>query len=252
MVKYSLCMTHRNNSKTVEASLDSVLVQIDGSFEVVVVDAESTDGSLEKLRRYSDEGKIKLIVRKCSRGRGRQLAFEGSSGKYIIANVDLDEIYRASLNDMLKFYHTNCEGMVVLNVFDSARNLRGFQNVTVAPADAVREIGGWHDLQYGEDWEFWARAAKAGRYGWTVFPLVDSLNYHTERKTNLNKLRLRFTIYREAARCGRPILREEVNTNTSQRLFVVLASVIAPFYESYRDPFYKVFKCYDEAYRIGS
>jgi glycosyltransferase involved in cell wall biosynthesis len=142
MVKYSLCMTHRNNSKTVEASLDSVLVQIDGSFEVVVVDAESTDGSLEKLRRYSDEGKIKLIVRKCSRGRGRQLAFEGSSGKYIIANVDLDEVYRANLNDMLKFYHANCEGMVVLNVLDSARNLRGFQNVTVAPADAVPRVRG--------------------------------------------------------------------------------------------------------------
>jgi len=252
MVKYSLCMTHKNNSKTVEASLNSILVQIDGSFEVVVVDAESTDGSLEKLRRYSDEGKIKLIVRKCSRGKGRQIAFERSSGEYIIANMDLDEIYRASLMDMLKFYHSKCEGLVVLNVYDSARNLLGFQNVTVARADIAREIGGWHDLQYGEDWEFWARAANAGRYGWAVFPLVDNLNYHEERSTNLNRLRLRFTRYREAVRCGRPVLHEGENRSTSQRLFVLIASVLAPLYESYRDPFNKDFNCYDGAYRIDS
>src|SRR3989442_5116656 len=124
MVKYSVCMTHKNNSKTLEASLNSILGQIDGSFEVVVVDAESNDGSLEKLRRYSDEGRIKLIVNKCSRGRGRQIALENSSGEYVISNMDLDEIYRASLKDLLRFYHEKCEDLVVLSVYDAARYLR--------------------------------------------------------------------------------------------------------------------------------
>jgi glycosyltransferase involved in cell wall biosynthesis len=251
MVKYSVCLTHKNNLNTVDASLTSILAQIDENFEVVVVDAESTDGSLERLRRYQEEGRIKLIVRKCSRGIGRQVAFEGSSGEYIIANMDLDEIYRIGLRNLLKFYHSKCEGLAVLSVYDAARNLRGFQNVTVVRAETAREIGGWHDLQYGEDWEFWARAAKVKRYGWVVFPLVDKLNYHEERSTNLNKMRLRFMRYREAARCGRPVLREEEYKSISQRFFALLASVQAPFYETYRDPFNKVFDCYDESYRIG-
>jgi glycosyltransferase involved in cell wall biosynthesis len=242
-------MTHKNNSKTLEASLNSILGQIDGSFEVVVVDAESNDGSLEKLRRYSDEGRIKLIVNKCSRGRGRQIALENSSGEYVISNMDLDEIYRASLKDLLRFYHAKCEDLVVLSVYDAARYLRAFQNVTIAPASTAREIGGWHDLQYGEDWEFWARAAKVGRFAWTVFPLVDSLNYHEERSTNLNRLRLRIVQYREALRCGRQLFPEDERRSLNQKLFLLLASGLVPFYENYRDPFNKVFNCYDATYR---
>ncbi|MEM2087155.1 MAG: glycosyltransferase [Thermoproteota archaeon] len=61
--KYSVCITCRNEAKTIRASLDSILNQIDDRFEVIVVDSKSTDGTLEILKEYVEHGKIKLIVK---------------------------------------------------------------------------------------------------------------------------------------------------------------------------------------------
>lgn len=250
MPKYSICMTHRNNTNTIEPSLNSILAQTDEDFEVIVVDAKSTDGSLKKLRRYSEEGKIKLIVNKCSRGKGRQLAFEASSGQYIIANMDLDEIYRPRLRELLRLYHAKCEGSVLLAVYDATKELRGIQNVTIAPSTVAKEIGGWHDLQYSEDWEFWARAAKANKYAWAVLPLVESINLHEERSSIVNKVRFRIIRYREAMRCGRPVFNVNEVRTPKQRIFLLLVASILPFYESYQDPYNRVFDSYGKSYRI--
>jgi len=45
--------------------------------------------SSEFYQDYAQKGDIKLIVEKCSRGKGRQIAFKNSTGKYIIANLDI-------------------------------------------------------------------------------------------------------------------------------------------------------------------
>lgn len=250
MVTYSLCLTHRNNVETLEASLTSILNQVDSNFEIIVVDSLSSDGSLDILKRLSLEGRIKLIVKKCSRGKGRQIAFENSTGKYVISNLDLDEIYQPRVKQLLEIYHNQCEGSVLLSVYDDTKNHRGFQNVTITPSKFANELGGWHDLQYGEDWEFWARAAKVHAYHWHVFPLIQSFNLHEERLGNLNKFRLRVIRYREAKRCGRPIFRGDEKRTTKQRLFEFFVSFTLPFYQNYRDSFNGTFDCYDETYRI--
>lgn len=41
--KYSICITQRNNLETMRASLESILGQINQSYEVVVVDGESSE-----------------------------------------------------------------------------------------------------------------------------------------------------------------------------------------------------------------
>jgi glycosyltransferase involved in cell wall biosynthesis len=250
IVKYSICITHKNNAGTLEASLDSVLSQIDEDFEVIVVDAQSTDGSLEKLKGYSERGKIKLIVAECSRGKGREIALENSTGEYVISNIDMDEVYRPRLGELLVFYHVKCEGRVLLAVHDAARDMVGFQNVTITSRTTAIALGGWHDLQYGEDWEFWARAAKKGEFSWTAFPLITTVNYHVERMTGPTMARYRFVRYRDSIRAGRRVFSPDEEVTLSQRAFYLLARCAAPFYSSYADPFYRTFKCYDRRYLV--
>jgi GT2 family glycosyltransferase len=88
------------------------------------------------------------------RGAGRQLAFLVSRGKYILSNVDLDDVYGPCPRDALKFYHENSEGYL----------LRLLGCCTIAPRDLIVELGGWRDLKYSEDFDLWARAAKLGKY----------------------------------------------------------------------------------------
>ena len=145
-------MTTRNDFPTVKASMDALLANTNRSdTEIVVVDAESTDGQLPVLRGYAESGVIKLIVKKCNRGEGRQIAFKESSGDYVIAGVDTDDTIGPGLQDLLALYHKEYEGSVLKAV-----------GVTIAPRDVIESLGGWKPLFGGEDFDFWKRAEERG------------------------------------------------------------------------------------------
>jgi len=152
---HSICITHYNNAATVRESLESILAQIDDRFEVIVVDNYSNDGSREVLQGYASSQRIKLIERHCSRGRGRQIAFEESSGDYIISGVDLDDIFRPIFLRLAEAYHTFFEGKCL---FMSGKH----EAITVVPRTLVERVGGWRDVPAGEDIDLWARIAKEG------------------------------------------------------------------------------------------
>jgi hypothetical protein len=69
-VECSVGITNYNGFGTIERPLGSLLFQVDESFEIVVVDSMSVDGSFEFFERPG----VRLIREKCSRGRGRQIA----------------------------------------------------------------------------------------------------------------------------------------------------------------------------------
>jgi glycosyltransferase involved in cell wall biosynthesis len=119
--------------------------------EIVVVDAESTDGQVAVLQGYASSGLIKLIVRKCNRGEGRQIAFTESSGDYVIAGIDTDDVVGPELQRLLTLYHTEYEGSVLKAV-----------GVTIAPRYVVESLGGWKPLARAEDFDFWRRAEDRG------------------------------------------------------------------------------------------
>ncbi len=223
-----------NNAATVRQSLDSILNQIDERFEVIVVDSLSTDGSREILNEYAKAGKIKLIEKKCSRGRGRQIAFENSSGAYVIANLDMDDVFSPKLKDFVEMYHAKCEG----NLLRGAKNTdinQWSQNVTMAPRTLLSEIGGWPDLQLYEDWYLWARAAKVNRYLWTVFSLAINETNHPERNTSSGKFKFRYLRYRESMRIGRTIsFSKGEKVSMAQRIAKLLAGISLHFYKSYK------------------
>jgi glycosyltransferase involved in cell wall biosynthesis len=152
----SICITHYNNAPTVRESLESILGQIDDRFEVVVVDNFSNDGSREMLQEYAEGRRIRLVERHCSRGKGRQIAFELSSGDYIISGVDLDDVFRPVFLRLLEAYHRFFEGQCL---FMSGKH----EAITIAPRTLVERVGGWRDVPAGEDIDLWARMAKEGK-----------------------------------------------------------------------------------------
>jgi glycosyltransferase involved in cell wall biosynthesis len=148
---YSICATNYNTEDSVKQALESIITQIDERFEIIVVDNCSEDASLDILREYSDK-RIKLIVRKCSRGLGRQIAIENSTGKYIITSIDMDDVLKPNLSKLLQIYHEFFEGYMLLT--DDA--------ITMAPRVLIDAIGGFRDLNYHEERELWIRAAQLG------------------------------------------------------------------------------------------
>jgi glycosyltransferase involved in cell wall biosynthesis len=244
IAKYSICITNHNSRGTLRDSLDSILNQIGASFEVVLVDNCSDDGSDEILREYQKKGSIRLISKKCSRGQGRQIALMNSLGEYVVSHIDMDDIFRPVLLGLIEFYHARCEGKVMVAISSQGD---WSQNITVAPRDLLLKIGGWRDLQYAEDWDVWSRAAALSKYAWTVFPVSDRHISRSSHAGSLGILRYRLGRYRDEMRLGREVFERGERTSLAQRAAKSLARLSLPFYPSFRNGFNRNFSSSDPA-----
>jgi succinoglycan biosynthesis protein ExoA len=86
-IEISVVMPVRNEAAGIEEALDSVLAQeLDASFEVVVADGRSTDGTAEILARRADaDGRIR-VVDNPGRGipQGLNAALAAARGRYLV------------------------------------------------------------------------------------------------------------------------------------------------------------------------
>lgn len=248
-MKYSICITHYNNIQTLEESLGSILNQIDQNFEVVVVDNMSNDGSQDVLKKYANDRKITLVQKKCLRGVGRQIAFETSSGDYIISNLDMDDMFYPALSKLLSLYHERCEGNLLLAC--TTPDAEGWgSNVTIGPRDLISKLGGWRDLQYYEDWDLWSRAAQTGKYMWTNFSLVKSVNNHRERRDSIGRLRYRYARYFAMTRLGKRIFSEDEKISPAQRAVLLLSRIGATLRPLSVESFNRDFNNFDQKYEL--
>jgi len=246
---YSICITQFNNARTVAASLESVFSQIDDRFEVVVVDNFSGDGSRKILEDYSKSGRINTLVeRHCSRGLGWQTALENSKGRYVVVDLDMDDLFKPDLGSLLRFYHSKCEGYVLAAVADLESTWS--KNVTVGPRDLIMELGGWPDLQFYEHSNLWGRAALRDLYRWTNFSLVANVGEHEDRKSKLGSFKFRYARYRDLLRQGRISMVKGETKGVSGRSALLLARLTAPFYRSYIKTTNVNFRPRDQAYFV--
>ncbi len=186
-MKYSICSTVYNNAPRLRASLDSILRYINPKeFEIVVVDSKSTDGTLEILQEYAHKfPNFKIIVKKCTRGRGRQIAFENSSGEYIIP-VDLDTIYLPQWWELIKAYEKwEGRGKYALQAIYSG----------IYPRHLLEKVGGWKDLQYAEDFDLWWRLIEIDAFKW--YPLITGENWEEKEPEKRQAKNIFKLIYRK-------------------------------------------------------
>lgn len=224
---YSICMLSSNDGETVKASLDSVLELSDHrKVEVVVVDNLSRDKSREILHGYRDAGSIVLIEQSCSRGKGRELAFEASKGDYVLSHMDCDDVFDAKgLDALIDTYHSKCEGMLLMT---QKKGSDEASNITMAPRRLLVDLGGWRDLNWGEDWDLWARAGGRGKYTFVPYPLDKPP--HTSIKVRYGvysrprgSFGMRRRKYTDAIRTGRRMFKPGERISIAQRLVYYLA-----------------------------
>ncbi len=81
----SICITTLNEEDSVGRLLDSLLAQTKKPDQIIVVDGGSDDKTVEIIRHYQKKNdRIKLLVEKCSRARGRNLGVEIAKGEIIL------------------------------------------------------------------------------------------------------------------------------------------------------------------------
>lgn len=81
----SLCITVLNEENTIASLLDSVISQTVKPEEIIIVDGDSSDNTLEIIKHYQKKYKfIKLLKEKCNRARGRNVAIDLAKNKLIV------------------------------------------------------------------------------------------------------------------------------------------------------------------------
>ena len=84
----SICITTFNEEKSISKLLDSLLSQTLKASEIIIVDGGSQDKTIEILRHYQKkDNRIKLILEKCSRAKGRNIGIDVAKND-IIAVTD--------------------------------------------------------------------------------------------------------------------------------------------------------------------
>ena len=233
-------MLSSNDGGTVQASIDSVLqLSKYRDIEVVVTDNLSKDGSQDILRRFVDKGLIKVVEERCSRGKGRELGFQASTGDYILSHMDCDDTFDAEgLDALIELYHSKCEGMMLMT---QKKGSDEASNITMAPRELLTKIGGWRDLNWGEDWDLWARAGGIGKYVFVPYPTgrpphrTVMVRYGIYRGAK-SSFAMRSRKYTEAIRTGRRMFKPGEHISIPQRLVYYLARVSVSLRRNYLAP----------------
>ncbi len=160
----SVCTTNYNCSHALQDHLQSVYENLSGvEFEYIVVDNYSKDRSLEILREWADSHPNMIVLQKrCTMGEGRQLAFQQSTGSYIIV-IDTDVIYSPLLRRFIDRYLEMFPEISVQALYCG-----------VFPRVQWTGVGGRRSLNTNEDFDMWVRLAKRDWIRW--YPVAVGTN----------------------------------------------------------------------------
>ena len=186
--KVSVIIPAFNSAPFIAETIQSVLAQTYGNFEIIVVDDGSTDTTLDVLNEFGDQI---TVLTKANGGpaSARNLAIRNASGKYI-AFLDADDLWTPEkLAEQVAFLEAHPEvGLTYAEalMFDEVggeKQIRGkigftgetsfchlllgdhIPNSTVLMRRNCVDTIGWlnerRDLIAVEDYEYWLRLAKA-------------------------------------------------------------------------------------------
>jgi glycosyltransferase involved in cell wall biosynthesis len=156
-------MTVRNNISTLAESLGTILPLRPDGGELVVVDAESTDGTKELLdataRTFPE---LTVISRRCNRGIGRNLAVRSSTGAIVLTQVDGDNRYAPGVLVALARRLAGRPGTGLIFTVGAADHDPSSTRFYAWHRDAFERAGGYPDTQEREDPPLLLSAFRAG------------------------------------------------------------------------------------------
>lgn len=210
----SVIMPSYNSKKYIKKAIDSVLEQTYSNFELIIVDGNSTDGTLDILDEYKKQDRRIKVIQDEGRGIGAalQLGCQIASGKFI-ARMDSDDIaINTRFEKQLKIFHSIpnlilvASPVIYINEDDSIvgysfpyTNKRIIQEkvyliahpTVMMKKNAYVKAGGYQPLLRAEDYFLWNRMRLMGEFYIFKEPLIkyrllqDSLSHTLD--DNFNK-----------------------------------------------------------------
>lgn len=173
MNKYTIAICNYNMADTLEESLRSILDQIDERFEVLVVDDDSSDGSIQILKELKKEYNILeyFIENNENIGEARKSANEKANGEYILTQLDADDKYFDNvILDFIEIFH-QIERQVDFDFYLSGGG------INMAKKDLLLEVP-YRSLGYGEDRDLWRRLIAKDSIIWLEHnPAFETIGY---------------------------------------------------------------------------
>ncbi len=169
---FAVALTVKNMRSLLPECLASLLPQLGGEGELVVVDAASTDGTTEYLQDLHRQGKLQLLVTPCTTGRGRHLAILATQAPVLVTQVDADlklaeGVIPRALQELAR--HPRWGVLVVVGRQD--RNPDSTK-IYVWRREAYFESGGYPDQMIGEDLHVLRKPLRERKVGHLTLPAV--------------------------------------------------------------------------------
>jgi glycosyltransferase involved in cell wall biosynthesis len=191
-MKVTVAMPAHNAAAFIDEAVESVLVQEFESFELLIMDDGSRDGTWRRLQRYTGHDKVRLFRNRTNRGAGatRNQLLVHARGRYVTP-CDADDLLLPGalrrLSDYLDSHPrvgvvygavlelmTNGERQVVRaptvhgkdahaawDLVENAVNHAGSMSRTAL----VRQVGGYDESVYSvDDWSLWMKLAEVARF----------------------------------------------------------------------------------------
>jgi hypothetical protein len=151
--------------------------------------------------------------------------------------MDCDDVFSTErLAEFVDWYRKCYDGLMTM----TKKPTEEASNVTIAPRELIRKIGGWRDIQWGEDWDLWERAYEVGRYRFVPYPsppLHKFIMVRRERQRGIrNKLSHRYLKYRDMLRIDRRPFQKAEHKSILQRAALALASTSVALKRSRLEP----------------
>lgn len=240
----SVLMPVYNGEKYLSEAIDSILNQTFADFELIIINDGSTDGTLEILRKYTQQNKRIVLHNQTNQGliaalnKGIKLA----RGKYI-ARMDADDI---SFPERLALQVGFLENHPEIGVLGSGARIMNSSGVTydtlqhptqhnvlqwclcffcpiVHPTVIMRrqvvvQVGGYGAMQHAEDYDLWCRLSCVTRLS-NLKDVLLYLRQHDSNVSNVHALEQRKNSIRISSLMMSRILNEEISMGVVKSLW---------------------------------
>jgi glycosyltransferase involved in cell wall biosynthesis len=186
MPTHSIAVCNYNMADTIGRSLRSMLDQVDDRFEVVVVDGGSSDGSVDIVRKLTDDyDNLRLVALDPDPdrhlGADRNTSFEESRGEYVLESLDTDDYYFDNvIDDFVTIFH-QLEAQLDFDFFLSGKG------INMAPKQLLLDVP-YYNLGGAEDRDIWRRLFARNQLIWLDHaPVFEQIGYHKSLRDRIRR-----------------------------------------------------------------
>lgn len=153
--RYSICICTKNMGDSIEKCIESIMAQIDDTFEVIVIDDNSSDDTsviLAKLKAKHSLLKYQSLEHDPTRKLGltRNYSFGIAHGEWCIFHIDADDL----IGDKIKDFTVAVEALA--KGFEQDKLYAGKQ-IHMARREFLLDRGPFRNIYRGEDRDFYER-----------------------------------------------------------------------------------------------